>query len=205
MLLASIGSQWLKKTVLQRNLPNKQKEDVQAYLELPKTQAGANIYFDIKQEIIRIYAPKPQAAYKRALGRTMVGLPSQLGHQIVNDVCKKTNKLVGCCCAAATLAIWEMKLPIEVRAHISNKEFSAETYKEVFEAADKVHQSSQSVSVAAVGMSLDETLPAFSQQNQPAAQVAAVQRGGRNNRGGRGGGGQNRGGGGGSGSNQGGG
>ena len=190
MLLANIGTQWLKKTVLQRNLPNKQKEDVQAYLELPRTQAGANIYYDIKQEIIRIYAPKPQTAYKRALGRTMVGLPSQLGHQIVNDVCKKPVKLVGCCCSAAVLAIWEMKLPIEVRAHISNKEFTATTYKEVFEAADKVHQSAQSVSVAAVG--LDETLPAFSQQNQPQPQVAAVhrggQRGGGRGRGNRGGG-----------------
>ena len=202
MLLASIGSQWLKKTVLQRNLPNKQKEDVQAYLELPKTQAGNQIYFDIKQEIIRIYAPKPQTAYKRALGRTMVGLPSQLGHQIVNDVCKKPNKLVGCCCAAAALAIWEMKLPIEVRAHISNRDFTAATYKEVFEAADKVYQSAQPVSVAAVAVtaptrSLDETLPAFSQQNQPQAQVAAIQRGGRGGgRGNRGGGsGSNRGGG----------
>ena len=32
MLLASVGSQWLKKTILQRNLPNKQKEDVKSYL-----------------------------------------------------------------------------------------------------------------------------------------------------------------------------
>ena len=32
MLMASVGSQWLKKTILQRNLPNKQKEDVKSYL-----------------------------------------------------------------------------------------------------------------------------------------------------------------------------
>ena len=34
MLMASVGSQWLKKTILQRNLPSKQKEDVKAYLSL---------------------------------------------------------------------------------------------------------------------------------------------------------------------------
>ena len=124
--------------------------------------------------------------------RQMVGLPSQLGYQIVNDVCKKSNKLSGCCCEAAVLALWEMKLPVNIRAHISNMTFSKDTYKAVFEAADQVYLSSKSVTVAAVAQSLDETLPAFSTQNQP--QVAAVGRGqgrgGRGFRGGRGGRGQ---------------
>ena len=38
MLLA--GTQWLKKTVLQRNLPVKQKEDVKSYLSMPQDEAG---------------------------------------------------------------------------------------------------------------------------------------------------------------------
>ena len=105
MLLASIGQQWLKKTVLQRNLPNKQKEDVKAYLSLSKLEAGNSIYADIKAELIRIYAPKPGDAYKKSLSRQLVGLPSQLGYQIVNDVCKKPSKLNGCCCDGAVLAI----------------------------------------------------------------------------------------------------
>ena len=41
MSMATIKSQWLKRSVLARNLPDKQKEDVKAYLTLPKTQAGA--------------------------------------------------------------------------------------------------------------------------------------------------------------------
>ena len=93
MLMASIGSQWLKKSVLQRNLPLKQKEDVKGYLTLAKTEAGPHIYLDIKRELIRIYAPKPSDSYRKALTRTMVGLPSQLGYQIVDDVCKKATKL----------------------------------------------------------------------------------------------------------------
>ena len=34
MTMASIKSQWMKKTVLQRNLPTKQKEDVKSLLTL---------------------------------------------------------------------------------------------------------------------------------------------------------------------------
>ena len=34
MTMASVKSQWLKRTVLQRNLPTKQKEDVKALLTL---------------------------------------------------------------------------------------------------------------------------------------------------------------------------
>ena len=111
----------------------------------------------------------------------MSGLPSQLGYQIVNDVCKKAAKLNGCCCAGAVLAIWSMKLPVGVLAHISNLEFNKDTFKEVFETADKVHQSSQQLRVEAV--SLDETQPAFDPQNQP--EVAAfTNKGQRPNRGG---------------------
>ena len=200
MTMASVGSQWLKKTVLQRNLPIKQKEDVKSFLTLQKEQAGAHIYLDIKNELIRIYAQKPCDSYRKALTRTMVGLPSQLGYQIVDDVCKKPQKLSGCCCPAAVLAIWSMQLPVNIRAHISGMDLTSESYKTVFEAADKVYLSSKQVSVAAVAtpVSLDETLPAFTTQNQPEVAAIASRRGrGNQNRGRSGtgrGGGQNRGG-----------
>ena len=183
MLMTSINSQWLKKSVLQRNLPNKQKEDVKDLLTLPKSEAGNSIYLDIKTELIRIYAPKAQDSYQKALTRTMVGLPSQLGTQIINDICKKHPKLTGCCCDRAALAIWSMQLPIHIRAHISNREFTKDTYKQVFEAADKVYLSGKQVSIAALAAAhqpqvvpqvakLDETVSAFDPHNQP--QVAAV-------------------------------
>ena len=190
MLTANINKQWLKKTVLQRNLPTKQKEDVKALLTLNQTQAGNDIYYRIKSELIRIYAPKPKDSYVKALSRSMVGLPSQLGHQLVNDVCKKSTKLQGCCCAAAVEALWHLQLPVTIRAHVSNMAFDHTTYKNVFEAADQVFLSSKQVTVAAVQVAatqLDETLPAFQSQNQPQQEVAAVARGrGRGgNRGGR--------------------
>ena len=158
MVMAAIKSQWLKKTVLQRNLPIKQKEDVKALLTLTQTEAGEDIYLKIKTELVRIYAPKAKDSYCKALTRTMVGLPSQLGNQIVDDVCKKANKLQGCCCASAVEALWQLQLPISVRAHVSNMDFNHSTFKAVFEAADKVFLSAKQVSVAAMAaVSLDET------------------------------------------------
>ena len=49
MEMATINRQWLKKSVLQRNLPNKIKEDVMGFLSLQKAEAGAHIYLDIKK------------------------------------------------------------------------------------------------------------------------------------------------------------
>ena len=87
----------------------------------------------------------------------MVGLPSQLGYQLINDVCKAPQKLVNCCCAAHVQALWSNQLPVSVRAHISDKVFTSATYKEVFKSADKIFLSSKtpdiSAGVAAVSVS----------------------------------------------------
>ena len=40
MLLAGVGSQWLKLSVLRKNLPVKQREDVKSLLRLKKSEAG---------------------------------------------------------------------------------------------------------------------------------------------------------------------
>ena len=74
-------------------------------------------------------------------------------------------------------AIWSNRLPVNIRAHISQKEFTKDSYKDVFDAADQVFLASKQVEVAAVSAGgLDETLPAFSTQNQP-SEVAAVGKG----------------------------
>ena len=192
MLMANVKSQWLKKTVLQRNLPNKQKEDVKSYLILTRAEAGDAVYKEIKDELLRLYGPKPADAYCKALSRTMVGLPSQLGAQIIEDVCRKPKKLEGCCCAGAAFALWSLQIPVNVRAHVSNMDFTSATYKQVFETADKVYLSSKSVSVAAFARpvvrsapapaatsagTLNETLPAFDSHNQ---EVAAMSQSGKN-------------------------
>ena len=93
----------------------------------------------------------------------------------MDDVCKKATKLNGCCCAAAVEALWQLQLPVNIRAHVSNMTFDHTTFKEVFEAADKVFLSSKQVSVAALqvaAVDLNETQAAFNPENQP--QIAAM-------------------------------
>ena len=70
------------------------------------------------------------------------------------------------------MALWSLQLPANIRARISGKEFNHETYKDVFEAADQAYLSGRQVQVAAVAQPLDETLPAFTAQNQPSQGAA---------------------------------
>ena len=86
-----------------------------------------------------------------------------------------------------------MKLPVNIRAHISKMDFTHATYRDVFEAADQVFLSSRQVSVAAVTVNngsgadaLNETVAAFTVQNQPQVAAANRGRGQRGNRRGRG-------------------
>ena len=85
-------------------------------LTLSKTEGGNDIYLKIKTELLRIYSENPLDSYKKALTRQMTGLLSQLGYQIINDICTKTTKLDGCCCEAATMALWSMSLLVNIMA-----------------------------------------------------------------------------------------
>ena len=80
--------------------------------------------------------------------------------------------------------MWSIQLPVNIRAHISDKEFNHQTYKEVFEAADKVYLSGRQVTIAAVARpvepELDETLPAFQSHNQEVAAIGQGKGQGRN-------------------------
>ena len=110
-MLAGVGSQWLKLSVLRKNLPIKQREDVKSMLRLKKSEAGSSPYYDVKLALIKLYKLKPKDSYKKALGRVLVGLPSQLRKQIVDDVCDRPIKLRGCCCAKAVQALCGARPP----------------------------------------------------------------------------------------------
>ena len=205
MLLANVQSQWLKLSVLRKNLPVKQREDVKSLLRLKKSEAGPTPYFDVKTALLKIYELKPKDSYKKALGRVLVGLPSQLGKQIVDDICDKPIKLQGCCCAKAAHALWSLQLPVNINQHVSNMQFNVNTYQSVFDAADQVFLSAKSLPSATVAAATaSQTPPGFSMTasaNDPlntafGSQVAAVNRGrgrGGRNRGQRGNGRGNRG------------
>ena len=158
-------------------------------------------YKQLKNQILKIFGPRPEASMERALNRVMSGTPSELARCLVNDMCKKE---LDCeCCPSNVLAVWKRHLPSQVRAGIAHCTFNKANFENMIELADKIYetQHAQGVAayqVAAVGSggggaaaaaSLDETLPAI-----PYPEVAAIrgQRGGGRNRGGRGG--RNRGG-----------
>ena len=106
----------------------------------------------------------------------MVGLPSQLGKQLVDDICTKHPKLRGCCCAKAVHALFTNQIPVNINQHISNMDFNADTYLQVFEAADRVYLSSKTVtSVAALSSGPHPGLSIAEDENSPLnTAIAAV-------------------------------
>ena len=198
MAAAGVKKQFTKFQALSSNLPKQVIEAVKPFLR--KTEADYtenNSYKLLKTEILRIFGPKPGAAIERALARVMVGPPSQLARELVNDICK--NELNCPCCPAVVEAIWKRHLSAPVKAGIAKYTLSKDNFKEVTELADAIHDSSTplAASVSAVRVetaSLNETQPGL---QYPVPEVNAVQsnrggsRGGnRGNRGSRGRGGR---------------
>ena len=185
MFTCEVKSQWLKRCVLVKNLPPKVQSDVMALLCLQKAEAPADLYKQIKQELMRIHAPKKEDTFKKALSRVLVGLPSQLGQTLLNDICDKTPKLTGCCCAKSVYTLWVLQLPAAVRAAVADREFSATTYTDIFQSADKVFLSTRDTEVNPAVAAI-----AGIKKSGEEAQVAAVRPPPKNKGGNRGGGGQ---------------
>ena len=184
MYTCTIKSQWMKRVVLVKNLPPKIQADVKSLLILKQTQAPANIYKLVKTEILRLHAPKEEDTFKKALSRVLTGLPSQLGEQLVTDICKQPVKMSCGCCCRSVFTLWTLQLPLAVRSQISTMAFNAQTYKQVFQDADTIYLATKhtevSASVAAVAAAKS---PGSGQDDQVAA-VRFSRRGGSNGRGG---------------------
>ena len=174
MYTCGVKSQWMKRCVLVKNLPPKIQSDVKALLTLKQSEAPTNLYKKIKMEILRIHAPAKEDNFKKALSRVLVGLPSQLGHTLINDICSKPVKLDGCCCHMAVYALWTIQLPLNVRSYLANLDFNKDTCQAVFEAADKVFLSSRPPEVSAGVAAITQPAPSSSTTSADQSQVAAV-------------------------------
>ena len=187
MYTCEVKSQWLKRCILVKNLPPKVQSDVMTLLLIKKSAAPDDLYKQIKDEILRIHAPRKEDTYKKALTRVLIGLPSQLGQVLITDICDKDIKLSGCCCAKAVFTLWCIQLPVTVRSQISNLPFNKDTYQDVFQKADNIYLSTKttevSASVAAVGLQPKKSEDPVS-AGQP--QVAATRARGQGRRNGRG-------------------
>ena len=111
-----------------------------------------NGYKLLKDEILRIFKQGEEVAFERAMGRVMSGTPSQLARALVNDLCD--HNLRGCCCKKFIFGLWRRSLPSGVKAGIAHIKFSAETFNEILDLADKIWSSNRppviATSVAAV-------------------------------------------------------
>ena len=191
---AGVKKQYTKFQVLSSIIPKVVQDEVKSFVVMAENEfPNKDAYKVLKQEILRIFGPKPEASVEKALSRVLVGKPSQLARALVADICK--TKLKDCnCCPAIVATLWKRQLASNVRSGIAHCKFNADTFNEVCQLADDIHAENKPVAqvVAAVGAhSLDETQPAI---EYPVPEVAAVNRGGgrggrggrRNNRGGRG-------------------
>ena len=117
----------------------------------------------------------------------MVGLPSQLGEQIINDICDCAKSIECACCARQAYGMWVKNLPTYIKAHISGLPFNANTYKSVIEKADQcwLSHKQETPQVAAIKAENKEALKDSTDLENPAVAALRNSRGG--GRGGRGG------------------
>ena len=165
--LIGVKSQWLKRMALLQLLPAEVQEEVKSLFKLQKSQAGTEIYFKIKKELLDLFGPKAEDAYDRAANRVLTGKPSQLGKLLIDDLCKADTKLSGCCCDRIVWGMFRKQLPIVVRNHISDLPFNKDTYKSVFAKADQVFDSNRGPDPQVASTSVSVT---------SATEVAAVQK-----------------------------
>ena len=166
-------------------------DEVKSLLSLDEDEQGPTPYLDLKTELLKIYKPRPEDTFAKAMSRVLVGKPSTLGKQIINDFCKCPKKLTNPCCADIALGLWTKNLPTYIKAHISDQDFNKDTYQRVFDMADKcwLTHRSETPAVAAIKAENEALLKDSDDVENPA--VAAIRssrgRGGgqRGNRGGQ--------------------
>ena len=192
-----INRQWSKKDAIVPLLPDEVVEELKPILRLSEDEAGALIYKDLKTEILSLYGPREEDAFKKAMAlRLGSGRPSALGKKLIHVLCPGSTPFEGCHCARIVFGFWEAQMTPEIRTKLAGRKFTKETYKEIFKIADETHiANGQSVpAVVAATKSVarssgsSSTSDAQSSSSEVAGQVAATGRGGGrgSNRGGRG-------------------
>ena len=151
MAAVGVKKQWTKFLVLQNILPMKIIQHVKSILRKSEAEFTDNMsYKTLKTEIMRIFGPRIETGAERAFKRTLVGKPSQLAREIIDDIC--TQGLTGPDLPGVVLAIWKKSLPTAVLAAIAGKEFNAANLDAILELADEVFNTCRSsgASLAAI-------------------------------------------------------
>ena len=198
MQSSGVKKNFTKFQVLASIIPPEVQSQVKPLLRKKEADLNNAGYKKLKDEIIRIFGPKQDAAFKRAMSRVLTDKPSTLARELVDDMCEK--ELDGCCCHKWIVGQWKKHLPLSVRQSIANMKLTKDTFNEILQHADEVFEEStpSGASVAAATWSSDNPTPVDLNQAYGAGalptpeEVAALRAGGRGGwgrgfRGGRGG------------------
>ena len=158
MLLESSGctSQWMKRLVLQRQLPQDVVEDLEDIFSKGKTAAGATAYIDAKLRILHLYAPKPQDKWKIAKELMLTDKPSQLARKLIQALCPKHPTLEDCCVEPVISGMWRDQLPAMVKAAVANMSLAGGSMETTLNHADEVYASMKSGGAAVSAVAEEE-------------------------------------------------
>ena len=195
-----INQQWDKKNAIVTVLPADVIEELKPLLRLTEAEAGTTIYKSVKDEILSIFGPRDEDAFRKAMALCMTGRPSALGKQLLHVICPGAKPMDGCHCAKMIYGFWEAQLTPVLKTKIAGLRFNKDTYQNIFKQADEAwlaNGGSMTAPTVVAAVSTPQSPPSpseFQDSQVNPSQIAALQRGGgrggrgnRNFRGGRGG------------------
>ena len=104
-----VKSQITKMEALINLLPPEVTEEVMSFISLSEDELSATPYFDLKTELLKLYGPRPEDSFNKAISRVLVGKPSTLGKQVINDFCECKPQINCKCCSKIAFGIWQKK------------------------------------------------------------------------------------------------
>ena len=185
-----INRQWDKKNSLVSILPDDIVDECKPILRLTEDEQGEHIYKDLKDEIMQLYGPKEEDAFKKAMALKMTGKPSAFGKKLLHIICPGSKPLEGCHCAKMVFGFWDAQLSPPIRTKLAGMSFNKDTYQNMFKLADQAYLANGGSAAPQIPVVGAVTSSVPTDDSNP--QVAAVSRGrggrgaGRGGRGGRG-------------------
>ena len=89
MKVAGVRKNYTKFQVLSEILPKKVQDQVKPILSLAEEEfPNKDAYLQLKEAVLRIFGPNPEAAVARAFNRVLTDKPSVLARALVNDLAK---------------------------------------------------------------------------------------------------------------------
>ena len=146
-----INSQWSKRSAIEGVLPDDVIDELKPLLRLTEDEAGDNIYALVRQEILTLFGPREEDAFKKAMSLRLTGKPSALGKQLIHAICPGAKPFESCHCARMVYGFWEAQMTLPIKTMLAGKSFNVDTYQEIFTLADEVFLQKWWLSLACCG------------------------------------------------------